>query len=252
MTATVVMGVGVAHAAGNAQGSGGKKGLGLAESAGGTAADLAALKVHWYYNWGAQTALQKSADTQPAFVPMAFSIKRIDDITGKPPYLLGFNEPDNAKQSDIRVEEALQAWPALVGKGHSIGAPAMAKNPVKPGNWLPHFMAKNPRVDFITVHWYKGVEAKKFIADIQEVCDAYGKPVWVTEFAPQTAADSREKPDRYSQADVDAFIDATTQWMEQSACVQRYAWHDAKAGTSALVKDGKLTATGMAYARAGR
>ena len=40
----------------------------------------------------------------------------------------------------------------------------------------------------------------------QEVIDTYQKPVWITEFAPQTIKQSEEKPNRWSQEEVDAFI----------------------------------------------
>ena len=222
----------------------GKKGIGLVESQGGNAQLLELLKVHWYYNWGATSQIKTSIP----FVPMAFSIKRIDDVSDKLNVVLGFNEPDNSKQSDIDVADALKAWSRLVAKAQKIGAPAMAKDATKEGNWLPQFMASHPKVDFVTVHWYKGVDAKKFIKDIQKVCDTYQKPVWVTEFAPQTASDSRDDPSRFSQTDVNEFIIKTTQWMEKSSCVAHYAWHDSKVGTSSLIQDGKLTETGKTYA----
>jgi hypothetical protein len=222
-----------------------KKGFGLVESQGEGAEALAALKVHWYYNWGVHSNIKTSV----AFVPMAFSIRRVKDVETGSKWVLGFNEPDNAKQSNIAVEDALLSWPELVRKSQYTGSPAIAKNALNPKNWLELFMNEKPKVDFIAVHWYKGVDPKKFIADIQAVCVAYKKPVWITEFAPQTASEARAQPLRYSQSEVDAFIQATTQWMEQSECVQRYAWHDAKTGTSALFKDGKLTQSGFAYSQ---
>ena len=41
-------------------------------------------------------------------------------------------------------------------------------------------------------------------------------------------------------------------WMESNPQVERYAWHDSKAGTSCLYDSaGGLSATGLAYAAAG-
>jgi hypothetical protein len=41
--------------------------------------------------------------------------------------------------------------------------------------------------------------------------------------------------------------------MDSTPWVQRYAWHDSRAGTSALfAENGELTATGPAYAASGR
>jgi hypothetical protein len=179
---------------------------------------------------------------------MAFSPRRVADLPAHSPYVLGFNEPDNAKQSDVTPEAAAQAWQALGLKAASLGSPALAKNPLAPGNWLERFLGLGAKVDFITVHWYKRAEARKFIDDMRAICAAYGKPVWVTEFAPQTAAQARADPQKYSQAQVDQFIRETTRWMAASPCVHRYAWHDAKRGSSALFEGGQLTATGRSYA----
>lgn len=222
-----------------------KKGVGLSESAGLGDRHLQDLQVSWYYNWGPQSAVQSSAQ----FVPMVFSARSIRaDIQG--PVVLGFNEPDNTKQSNMTVPEALRQWPRVIGKAPRVGSPAMAGNPVR-GDWLPAFMQGQPKVDFMTLHWYKGADAAKFIRDVQALCEAYNKPVWVTEYAPQTAAQGQESPDKYSQAQVNQFIRETVSWMNTSPCVERFAWHDAKRGTSALFDEqGQLTDTGRAYAQA--
>jgi len=223
----------------------GKKGLGLVESAGYGEPQLQAVQAAWYYNWGASSQVK----TARQFVPMAFSLRFLK-TPSQEPLLLGFNEPDNARQSDISVQVALTQWPFMASKTKRIGSPAMAGNPVT-GDWLPLFMKQQPKVDFVTLHWYKGVSASKFIKDVQALCTAYQKPVWVTEFAPQTASQSQESPDKYSQAQVNQFIQETVHWMNASDCVERFAWHDAKVGTSALFDaKGRLTLTGKAYAEA--
>jgi len=223
-----------------------KKGVGLAESKGMGLSELSMLNVDWYYNWGARSDLPLGAK----FVPMAFSPQRVADLPAHSRYVLGFNEPDNDKQANVKPELAYQAWPALMARADVIGSPALARNPLGAGNWLGAFLGMGARVDFIAVHWYKGVEAHKLIADLKAICSAYGKPVWLTEFAPQTAAQARAEPQKYSQARVDQFIRESTAWMTASDCVQRYAWHDAKTGTSALFENGQLTATGQTYAAA--
>lgn len=224
----------------------GKKGFGLGERHGFGAEHLKALEVSWFYNWGAETTIKADAP----FVPMIFSEKKVKaKIHGD--YVLGFNEPDNEKQANLSAREALAHWPAIVAKGRSIGGPAMAGNPLK-SDWLADFMKARPKVDFITVHWYKGVDVKHFIKDLEEIHAKFGKPVWVTEFAPQTAASSQKEPDKFSAAQVAQFIAETTRWMENTPWVQRYAWHDSRAGTSSLFTEkGDLTATGKAYAAAG-
>jgi len=222
-----------------------KKGVGLAESEGWADPQLQALNVAWYYTWGGASEVK----TRVPFVPMIFSMRALN-ASHDAPLVLGFNEPDNAKQSNIRVQEALAVWPQLVSQAKRLGSPAVAGNPVS-GDWLPAFMKADPKVDFVTLHWYKGADAHKFMKDVQALCNAYQKPVWVTEFAPQTAAQSRASPNKYTQAQVNQFIKESVRWMNETPCVERFAWHDAKTGTSALWdRSGNLTPTGKAYAEA--
>jgi len=220
-----------------------KKGVGLAERHGLGAAQLEALGVAWYYNWGSETKLQTAAE----FVPMIFSVRRLDNpVTGA--IVLGYNEPDHPKQARMTVAEALDGWPRVVAKAPRVGSPAMAGNPVR-SEWLEQFLAASPKVDFLTVHWYKGADAKRFIRDMEEIHAKFGLPIWVTEYAPQGVTSAREEPDKYSQADVERFIAETTQWMERTPWIERYAWHCSKAGTSALFDpSGSLTKTGQAWA----
>lgn len=220
-----------------------KKGVGLAESHGLGVKQLEALHAHWYYNWSDHSKVATGVE----FVPMIYALKNVDaKVTGN--IVLGFNEPDNEKQADIAVKAALEAWPKVTEKAKLVGSPATASNPVT-GDWLPAFMKAKPKVDFVTVHWYKGVDPKHFVKDIEAVHAAYDKPVWVTEFAPQTAASSRAEPDKFTQKQVDGFVAEVVGWMEKTPYVHRYAWHDSRAGTSALFDDkGALTPTGKAYA----
>jgi hypothetical protein len=224
-----------------------KKGVGLSERRGLGAAQVEALNVGWYYNWSAETALRTNAQ----FVPMIFSAKRMNAAV-KGDTVLGFNEPDHEKQSNIPVKEALALWPRVVSKARYVGSPSTAGNPVT-SEWFAAFMKGRPKVDFITVHWYKGADARHFIRDLTEIHAKFNKPIWVTEFAPQTAASSESEPGKFSEAQVAEFIAETVRFMDSTPWVQRYAWHDSRAGTSALfAENGELTATGRAYAAAGR
>ena len=219
-----------------------KKGFGLAERKGMDAHALELLQVGWFYNWGAETKLK----TKAQFVPMIYSGHR------EPPkdtckFLLGYNEPDHAKQANLPVSEALEKWPTLSAKAQTMISPALAGNPLK-SEWMAAFMKGNPKVDAIALHWYKGADAKKFIKDLEDLHAQFNKPIWVTEFAAQTAADSAENPTKWSQAKVNAFIEEVTAFMEKTPWVERYAWHNSGVGTSALFdKNGELTETGKAY-----
>ena len=222
-----------------------KKGVGLAERHGLGAAQLNALEVAWFYNWHSETAVKTGAK----FVPMIFSAKKVGShVVGDT--VLGYNEPDNEKQSNIPVQEAVAHWPGIAAKAKVVGGPAMAGNPLK-SEWLHDFMKSNPKVDFITVHWYKGADSKHFIRDMQEIHAKFNKPVWITEFAPQTAGSSEKEPQKFTDRQVTQFINETIRWMEGTPWVEAYAWHDSKTGTSALFDaSGELTATGKAYAAA--
>ncbi len=223
-----------------------KKGFGLAERKGKDAHHLELLKVGWYYNWGSQTKLT----TKAQFVPMIFSLKTVPPKTSNNEFILGYNEPDNTKQSDMSVKDALKGWSEVTNKGKFVISPAMAGNAVTK-DWLNDFMKGKPKVDAVAFHWYKGVDAAKFIKDLEELHAHFKKPIWVTEFAPQTVASSEESPDKFTHAQVKAFIEATTEFMEKTPWVQRYAWHDSGVGTSALFTEkGELTPTGKAYAAA--
>jgi Glycosyl hydrolase catalytic core len=224
-----------------------KSGIGLPERQGYGVKHLEDLRVAWYYNWGPKTDLK----TKAQFVPMAFG-KRAMAAPFVGEIVLGFNEPDHPRQANLTVKEALEAWPLVMRQAKLVGSPAVAGNPVT-GDWLPMFIEGNPKVDFITAHWYKGVNADKFIKDMKAIHDKYKKPIWVTEFAPQTMADAATNPTKFTQEEVNRFIVQTTRWMEETSFVERYAWHDSRAGTSALfVENGKLTETGKAYSAASR
>jgi len=219
-----------------------KKGLGLSESRFG-AEQLDSLGVSWYYSWGFTT----SVITSKQFIPMVFSLNTLPRITSSQ-IILGFNEPDNASQSNITVANALSNWSPLVNNSVRLGSPGTAGNPLTTGSWLSQFMASNPKVDFITVHWYKGVNSTLFINDMKAIIAKWNKPIWITEFAPQTISSSTTNPTKYTQTQVNAFISTVVHWMETEPMVERYAFHDSRTGTSALfTSTGKLTATGIAY-----
>ncbi|CAJ1357644.1 unnamed protein product [Effrenium voratum] len=227
-----------------------KKGVGLPSSTGYGATQLEALNASWFYSWGLKPKITVPDGVE--FVPIVATAKYLQWSPASGCHdILGFNEPDHSGQANISVSEALKLWPQVLAKvptNGRIGSPATAGNPVT-GSWFPEFMAASPHVDFVAVHWYKGAKVDKFKSDIQEVIDKYQKPVWVTEFAPQTIAESTADPTKWSQAEVNEFIQEVVSWMESNSMVERYAWHDSKSGTSWLYDDaGGLSETGQVYA----
>ncbi len=220
-----------------------KKGFGLSEKKGFGANHLDSLNVSWYYNWD----LESQINTKIDFVPMLFSLKKIK-VLKHYNILLAFNEPDHPKQANIAAFEAFDKWDTIVAKTNKIGSPAIAGNLLKDSNWLDKFIFYNPKIDYICVHWYKGCNPDKFISDIQKIIKKYHKPVWITEFAPQTTSSSKKEPFKFQQKEINQFIIKVCNWMNEEPMVFRYAWHDSKNGNTALFdSNGNLTETGIAY-----
>jgi len=224
-----------------------KKGVGWSESAGRSVSVLNSLNVSWFYSWGATTTVTNST---ASFVPMAYSNNSISKLPNSySAIILGFNEPDNANQSNMTVAEAVKAWPTLRAKARMLGSPAMSGNPLNTGSWLEQFMSQmGNQTDFVTLHWYKGTSASTFKSDVQALCNKFNKSVWVTEFAPQTVSSAQATPNKYTQASVVSFMTDVTAWMTNNSCVSGFAWHDSKYGTSSLYSSNSLSATGQAYA----
>lgn len=222
-----------------------KKGLGLTESTFGNN-QLSALNVSWYYSWGYTTQL---INPVAQFIPMVFSLNTLPSITPQTT-ILGFNEPDNSSQSNMSVATAIANWPTLENNSTLLGSPATAGNPLTTNSWLQQFMnwTPKPKVDFICVHWYKGVNVNLFKNDMNNIIAMFNKPIWITEFAPQTVASATAQPNKYTQTQVNNFLNSVIPWMEQHPMIHRYAYHNAKVGTCAVfTSTGDLTPTGITY-----
>jgi len=226
-----------------------KKGVSLTNGYG--EAQLQALQVSWYYNWGTNPSLQT---TTVSFVPMIWSGADVDkSVPSNSMFILGFNEPDLAAQSNMTVAEAVDLWPKVADRGIPTVAPATAKDPAIPGSWLQQFMQIiDAKVDFVGLHWYLGANSTTFVNDVTSLYNLYKKQVWVTEFACQYIREAAKEPNKYSQAEVSNFISETVTWMENSPMVKGYAWHDSILGTSSLYApdhSGNLSETGKVYAQ---
>lgn len=221
------------------------------------------LKVHWHYSWGSD--LSEFGPDNVEFVPMIWGntginaekvteLKALKD-DGKIKYLLGFNEPDGERQANMTVAEAVEKWPMLEEVGVPLGSPAT----VTPLNdWMKEFMQqatqKGLRVDFVCVHWYGGTNAQAFLDRLEEVYKLYGKPIWITEFAPADWNATTPEENRHSPAAVLSFMQNLLPQLENLSYIQRYSWfsfgQDRAAGTSSALfdADGNLTTLGEFYA----
>ncbi|WP_405009286.1 sigma-70 family RNA polymerase sigma factor [Kitasatospora sp. NBC_01539] len=238
-----------------------RKGVGV-WSFDGVSQALAASGAGWYYTW----ATRHPGVTTPAsasFVPMIWGAASVTDASlaqarANGPYLLGFNEPDMAEQSNMSADQALALWPQLMQAGKVLGSPAVAYGADTPGGWLDRFMsgaaAKGYRVDFITLHWYGGdfrtpQAVSQLTSYLEAVHQRYHKPIWLTEYALIDFSRGTRFPSPEQQA---AFVTASAKALDALPYLQRYAWFglgaDPSKPSSGLFTDGTTpTAAGRAY-----
>lgn len=195
----------------------------------------------WYYGW----SLNKPSFTNQQFVPMTWgkgactedNVKYLverKDID----HLLSFNEPDNASQSNIPIiDTAINRYKLMQKTGLRLGSPVVTQDQAfGTGKWLTDFMTaaqqQQVRIDYIAVHWYDwgnqtnngatdSLTAERvfsrFVTYMDKVHQAYpGYPVWVTEYNANI--------NRLSETVHTYFMKLSTEWMNNTAYVERYAY----------------------------
>jgi RNA polymerase sigma factor (sigma-70 family) len=244
--------------------TGAKKGVGAWAFTGATQA-LSESGASWYYTWSATPGVPGPPGTP--FVPMIWgaadvTTSTLSQVKQEGPYLLGFNEPDMASQSNMTPAQALSLWPQLMATGMQLGSPAVADDGATPGGWLDQFMsgatARGYRVNFITLHWYgsdfaTGAAVSQLQSYLQAVYARYHLPIWLTEFALANFGGSPTTPTQQQQA---AFLTAATEMLQRLPFVQRYAWFGLQAtptdGSMGLFSSGPAATTvGRAFESAG-
>jgi Glycosyl hydrolase catalytic core len=195
----------------------------------------------WYYGW----SLIKQTFPGQQFVPMTWgkgscTEQNIDYLLGRKDidHLLSFNEPDNSNQSNIPIiDTAIQRYRIMQKTGLRLGSPVVEQdNAFGAGKWLTNFMARAQaeqlRIDFINVHWYDwgnqfnnaatdSLTAERvfnrFVSYMEKVRQNYpGYPIWVTEYNANI--------NRSSQTIHRYFMKLSTDWMNQTPYVERYAY----------------------------
>ena len=229
-------------------------------------ADVLSPSVGWWYNWSPLP----DPDAYPAlraggleFVPMVWTgpprasidvAGLIADIPDDARYLLGFNEPNFGEQANLTPAEAAAAWPQLEeiarARNLQLVSPALNYcggdcNETDPFVWLDAFFAAcdGCRVDHIAFHWYACTP--EALETILGRFEAYGRPVWVTEFSCLDAADTSEPVQQQYMRDALPILEADPQ-------VFRYAWFIARSSTAGtpyalLAEPGRLSALGESY-----
>lgn len=214
-----------------------KRGIGGNTFVNNDGAKIKALGVSWEYNW----SVTMPADTGGTeFVPMIWgkgsaTAERLATLTagreaGLYQNLLGFNEPDHAKQANMTARQALDLWPKLESTGLRLGSPAVAR---PGGDWLKDFMAgaeqRGYRVDFIVVHFYQDWTNPRSIAAMKsrltELWQAYHLPIWITEVGTLDIRTFGGKMKyRPTQAAAEKYMRKLLPMLDNLSFVERYAW----------------------------
>lgn len=211
-----------------------------------------AVGAHWYYNW---TPSRGKSNIE--FVPMikgGFNVneKQFSKISGyrNITHLLGYNEPERAKQGNLSLEKGVELWPRLVKLAEKnnlrLGSPAPSSD-AGGMKWLDGFMEearrRKLRVDFVALHWYRSRDASQFEAFIDDVARKYRLPVWITEFNGWSGSEEENY----------RFLKDSLRFLERHREVERYAYFEPGKGKphSLFRPDGSLTRMGELYRDAG-
>lgn len=233
-------------------------------------ADLEALSagVSWWYNWafvpdqGLQGGSYRELDVE--YIPMIWGpgtnrSAAATDIPNDARTLLGFNEPNFGSQANISAAAAAALWPELeeIADALDLNLVSPAVNfcggdcqETDPFKYLDDFFAAcdGCRVDAVAIHIYVGCNpngenhAEWLINHIETYKNRFSQPLWLTEFACDSAA---------SEAEQLGFLEDAVAYLENEPRIARYAWFAGRADNvphvDLLGADGQLTALGQAY-----
>lgn len=216
----------------------------------------------WHYNWG----LSNDETPNLQFEPMAWSkgdnwtsLEKMEAVGKNMSYnhLMAFNEPDNEGQSNLTVEQALEAYPKLLASGLRLGAPGVeniqystSNDSFNEGSWIQEFMdgcvERGYRVDFIPAHDYVRRSKSSFLERFKALHDRYNLPIWVTEYNygnPHMGSPNITVEQGYNN------IKGLTEVLEGADFVERYNWYyffGASTGIGGM-DNGQLNITGEFY-----
>jgi Glycosyl hydrolase catalytic core len=235
-----------------------KKGMGTGIHHAGWSERLSALKCKWFYSWTPKIPERIPEGTE--YFPMIPSYGGDKDVvaragaSAKAAGIGEFNEPDQLRQANMTVEQALDAWPLLQESGLRLGSPACAH---ADRDWMKAFMAgvkkRGLRVDFVCVHNYGGPDAVHFLSHLSNVQRLFRKPLWITEFAVGDWQAKTPEQNRHKPETVLKFMENVLPRLQRMDFIERYAWFpaartSAPLGTSALFNDDStLTRLGARY-----
>ena len=238
-----------------------KRGIGMTTKNGNPWREkIGLIGAQWFYSWNSTPPENIPAGVE--FVPMVWRGKPGDSFAALGQQLrrascqelLGFNEPDQAKQGNMTVEEALALWPKLMETGLRLGSPGCV-HPDK--DWMKAFMKgvdeKKLRVDFVTVHSYAGLNVDALMKSLATVHEMFGRPIWITEFGVGDWKAKTRAENQYRPEQIVKFVEQLLPQLDACPFVERYAWFPAKPNSAPLGPcalfndDGTLTPVGETY-----
>lgn len=212
------------------------------------------LNVGWFYDWniGANSTpdLEYVPIRQNRHWPSMDQDWKVKGAT----HLLGFNEPERPDQANMKVDDAIAAWPILLETGLRLGSPAPSDGGL---SWLYEFMDKADaaklRVDFVPVHYYRAVNdpndakgaAAQFYGFLKGIHDRVKRPLWVTEWNNGANWTKAADPTLAQQKDA---IREMIKMLDETPFVERYAIYSWVEEVREIKnKDGSLTPAGEVY-----
>ncbi|HDS83918.1 MAG TPA: carbohydrate-binding protein, partial [Phycisphaerales bacterium] len=200
----------------------------------------------WHYDW--DNATQSSLDIE--YVPMRHNANwnSYSNINNKHnvTHALGFNEPDKSDQANMTVQQAIDQWPNLLASGLRLGSPAPS-DAASGLDWLYAFIdeadARNYRVDFVAVHFYKNNwSAGQMYNWLRNIHLRTGRPIWITEW--NNGCNWTTPHPSYEQNA--AKISELITMMDSAPFVERYAIYQWCTNRE-LISGGNLTPAGIVY-----
>ncbi|KAI0346748.1 hypothetical protein BDW22DRAFT_1350998 [Trametopsis cervina] len=152
--------------------------------------------VGWIYTWSPEQPDSSRSDNYGLeFMPMLWGPNQISSFQkavkpGYADYILGFNEPNEAGQSNLDPGYAASLWKQYIeplrASGYKTCSPATSSNP-NGYTWVQNFLKAcdgGCTFDCVAIHWYD-VKFEDFKAYTEKWHDGFGKDILITEFAPQ-------------------------------------------------------------------
>lgn len=176
--------------------------------------------------------------------------------------ILGYNEPDQAGQANLSVEDGINSYLAQItpyaAQGYRLATPACTSDD-NGFNWISGFIngcAGRCGFSVLQTHYY-GTNSDAFIAYIQKLHDTFGLPIIVSEYAAETFGNG---------PDIDAgstagYVGATQAWLKSQSFIDSYFYFGpettaAMGGVSLnnqmINDDGSINALGYQYLNNGK